>query len=70
MGNRRAGRAKKADNTVDLVIALIPAVDAGLALLEKVPKAEAYAKAARRITRLGASQDPAVLKKLYRRIVK
>jgi hypothetical protein len=70
MGSRRTGRSRRADNTADLVIALIPAVDAGLALLEKVPKAQAYARAIRRVTRLGASQDPAVLKKLYRSLTK
>ena len=49
---------------VELVIALLPAVDAGLALLESVPRIRPYARVLRRVTRFGMAQSPEVIRQM------
>lgn len=55
---------------LEVAIALLPAINLGLKWLEVVPKAKPYARALRRITRMGLDAQPTQLKKLYRRITK
>lgn len=69
MAKRRTVRASgKLDVTT--VITILPAVDAGLAILEGVPQLKPYVRGVRKVTRLGAATDPAVLRKLFNKLSK